>query len=287
MSFLAPDKIPFTIVEENPTVESLDDAIDLRLRGGVQSAPDTARYLDPPAELIAGGGSTVTAENSSSEPSGILVTGLGTTVFISGTIDLAATNLGGGAVIIETLQYEEPDFGKKNILFSSNYSDVNGTIDTDKLVGGNEDYTDLQSISDAAGDQIPLTGFTFYGHAGSGDDLLVGSAYNDFLRGGAGSDSISASGGDDLVRGGAGSDEIYLGEGMDTVFYTSDQMNSVDKLWDFSSGEDLITFDSNLDIDSSDIEGLGTAEITVASDSGTVIIQSDDDDIEESDIDFV
>ena len=288
MSFLAPDKIPFTIVAVNPTVGGLDQAIQDNLAtGSAVSAANNSTINNPQLGVIIGDGDTVEVINTGTDPSAILVTGLGSTAFISGTIDIQGTNLGGGAVIIETNQVAEEDFGVKQIAFSSGYSDINGIIDTTTLVGGNDTYTNYQSIAEAAGDQIPVPGFTFYGHAGSGDDLLTGSNYSDFLRGGAGSDQISAFGGDDLVRGGAGSDEIFLGTGMDTVYYTSDQMNSTDTLGDFVSGEDKITFDSSLDIDSSDITGFGSSQITVSSTSGTVTIVSDGDEIQESDIDFV
>ena len=203
------------------------------------------------------------------------------------SLDIEGTNLGGGAVIIESVQTGGEDFGTKTIVFSSGYDGVNGTVDTSVMVGGNETYTDSQTIAEAAGGQIPVPGFTFYGHASSGDDLLVGSNYSDFLRGGAGSDQISASGGDDLVRGGEGSDEIFLGQGMDTVFYTSDQMNSTDTLGDFVSGEDKITFASSLNLSLDDFTGLGTNSITVASSAGTVAINSEGDAIELEDIDFV
>jgi hypothetical protein len=288
MSFLAPDRIPFNILQQNQTPADLEAAIQANLAAGTAiSAADGSLLIDPTQDIVVGDGNTVSVFTTTPDPTAILVTGLGTTVFINGPTAILGTNLGGGGVIIETVQDPDPDTSSKTILFSSGYSDVNGTVDTSVLVGGNENYTDYQTIADAAGNQIPVPGFTFYGSGGAGDDLLIGSNYSDFLRGGAGSDQISAGGGDDLVRGGAGSDEIFLGSGMDSVFYTSDQMNSTDTLGDFTSGEDKITFDSSLNLGFADFTGLGTTELTVSSDAGTVKIVSDGTAIQQDDIDFV
>jgi Ca2+-binding RTX toxin-like protein len=288
MSFLAPDKIPFIIVENNPTPESLSAAIQANLDAGTAIiAGNGSTITDPSQDIIVGNGDTATIITTTNDPTAILVTGANTTVFINGATEIEGTNLGGGGVIIETLQFPDADNSSKIIGFSSGYADVgDGIVDTNVLVGGNESYEDIQTIADAAGNQIPVPGFTFYGHGGSGDDLLLGSAYSDFLRGGAGNDSINAGAGNDLVRGGAGSDEIFTGAGSDTVYYTVDQLKGgdTDSLLDFTSGEDKITFDSSLELKFS---GFGTNTLIVTSADGVTTINSNPDAIQESDIDFV
>ena len=88
----------------------------------------------------------------------------------------------------------------------------------------------------------------YYAHGGTGDDTMVGSSLNDFIRGGGGNDAINAAGGNDLVRGGYGSDSVTLGLGSDTLYYTLDQIvtGDIDTLTDFVSGTDAIWFDTGI-----------------------------------------
>jgi Ca2+-binding RTX toxin-like protein len=50
---------------------------------------------------------------------------------------------------------------------------------------------------------------------GDGNDLLIGSLGDDFVRGGSGNDAIAGHDGDDVVLGGAGADSVFAGEGND------------------------------------------------------------------------
>jgi Ca2+-binding RTX toxin-like protein len=70
--------------------------------------------------------------------------------------------------------------------------------------------------------------------AGSGNDILLGSAVADLLEGGAGDDLLYGAGGSDTLRGGAGADRFHYAaasEGGDVIL-------------DFQAGVDHISFDS-------------------------------------------
>jgi Ca2+-binding RTX toxin-like protein len=53
---------------------------------------------------------------------------------------------------------------------------------------------------------------------GDGDDVIIGTEYDDHLYGGAGNDVIYGLGGDDLLDGGVGDDRLYGGAGDDRLY---------------------------------------------------------------------
>ncbi len=132
----------------------------------------------------------------------------------------------------------------------------------------------------------------FYVHGGTGDDTIVGSFLSDFIRGGAGNDVIDAYGGNDLVRGGSGSDSIRLGDGQDTLFYTTDQVvtGDIDTLQDFDTSVDRLVFDKGIDTtlafsSGDDISGYKTITFTSGSASTTLNVVNGA--IKKSDITFL
>jgi Ca2+-binding RTX toxin-like protein len=285
MSFLAPDRIPFSIVTQNPTPESLEDAVNnfwLQLPS-TTNAVDGGVYTNPTGLVVVGpdvNSSTINSFNG--VPADVLVNGDGTSVFLTGPSNVQGTNLYGGGLVIEIVPGNDPD-SVQTIAFSCDYNILNTLVDLSELVGGNLTYDDLQTIAQAAGGQGG--DFVYYAHGTGGDDLLIGSDCSDFLRGGDGNDSISAQGGNDLVRGGAGSDQIFLGEGFDSVYYTIDQLSfdgDRDLIEDFTSGIDQITFDASLDLE---ITGFGTNTLTVTTNGITTSIVSGNDAFSETDID--
>lgn len=155
----------------------------------------------------------------------------------------------------------------------------NGSVvDKSTLVSGNF-FGDSLTINQAAGGQGG--DFAFYVHAGSGNDLIIGSFKADFIRGGAGNDTIYAYADNDLIRGGSGSDYIEGGQGNDTLFYTIDQMDgSADVFRDFSTGVDKISLDRSVVSSLSEISGLDTKTIVFANNTSltslNTIIMPDD-----------
>lgn len=111
----------------------------------------------------------------------------------------------------------------------------------------NQDIVDLSRTTAGGGtiqSNIPsmkVSEFTIdgiYFNSDAGDDVIVGSRFNDFIRGGDGKDVIDALDGDDIIRGGAGGDTMYGGEGSDLFYYTTDQIdNSLDVIKDFNQSE--------------------------------------------------
>lgn len=94
-----------------------------------------------------------------------------------------------------------------------------------------------------AGININLeTGVNTGGHAEgdvlTGIEAIVGSAYNDTIRGGDSNDYLKGEGGDDEITGGAGIDQLYGGDGSDTfIFEALTAFSHVDKIRDFDVSE--------------------------------------------------
>ncbi|MAZ76357.1 MAG: hypothetical protein CMH31_03545 [Micavibrio sp.] len=74
---------------------------------------------------------------------------------------------------------------------------------------------------------------------GLGNDRLYGNAGNDRLEGGDGTDYLYAGAGIDVLIGGAGADRMYGDTGADT-FGLTDIGTGVDRLYNFTSGEDIL-----------------------------------------------
>ena len=130
-----------------------------------------------------------------------------------------------------------------------------------------------------------------YVKTGAGNDQVEGTSGNDFIRLGAGNDSFNAGGGDDIVRVGSGDDSGSLGAGADIVYLTVDQLQgvSVNTIKDFTSGEDKIQIDSDLQ-GRVTISGEGTNAILIelsGTETGTTGFVSEADTIDGDDIEFV
>ena len=99
---------------------------------------------------------------------------------------------------------------------------------------------------------------------GAGNDTLIGAAIStsgDTLDGGDGDDSLvgntgrdmlNGSGGADTIDGGAGGDTLSGGEGADVFLFTAGDSGvtatSIDRLTDFTPGEDRIVFHDGSDV---------------------------------------
>jgi hypothetical protein len=227
-------------------------------------APSTPVQLTGTAVAI-----TTAANTSPTAPVQLVVNGLQNVVNL-GT-GSAQVNVVGGGAIVESVQLVNSngqpiaDIGKAVNLGGGdpNAGGVaynGGIVNTTVLVAGNSVDAPKETVSQAAGSLAPAApapGFAYYTHGGTGNDTIVGSDLADFIRGGAGNDLIDASQGNDLVRGGSGNDTITLGLGIDTLYYTLDQVggSDVDTLTDFLSGIDKIAIQSGADIGVFDTAG--------------------------------
>lgn len=238
---------------------------------------------------------TTTNVFGSGESSNVVLSGTNNYLNV-GTGPANVTVLGGGN-IVESVQFT----GDNGKLFSVDYgisgqaaadaSDVTKLVDLNAIVKGNSTSQNV-TISEASAGIAPPATFNTYLHGGKGNDTLIGSFLDDFLRGGAGDDTIFAFGGNDLVRGGADNDYIDLGDGLDTILYTTDQVRSgdVDTLAAFVSGEDRLAFDTGIDSTlvfsgGDDITGYKSVTFTSGSNSTTLNIVSGA--IKKSDITFL
>lgn len=85
--------------------------------------------------------------------------------------------------------------------------------------------------------------------AGGGDDVVFGDTGNDLIRGNTGNDVLIGDAGNDILDGGAGDDNLFGGAGADVLeggtgkdifaFDLAD-IGLVDRITDFTSGEDTI-----------------------------------------------
>lgn len=132
----------------------------------------------------------------------------------------------------------------------------------------------------------------YYINTGSANDEVQGSAGNDFIRLGAGDDAFNAGAGDDIVRLGTGNDTGSLGAGNDIVYLTVDQLQgtNANSITDFdANGDDKIQIDGDLE-GLVDIEGVGTNAIKITlsgAQTGTTVILSEGESIDDDDIEFV
>lgn len=113
---------------------------------------------------------------------------------------------------------------------------------------------------------------------GTGDDLLDGGAGNDVLQGGAENDTLLGS---------TGNDRLYGGEGSD-IFRFSSNHGTLDRIYDFEDGIDLIEFSINTVSDITDLTIIDVfAGVDVSYGTGLVrIMGASEEDFSNSDFLF-
>ena len=243
--FTAPLDVPFLQTGSNPSAVVATTA-PVQVAGTAQTYTTVAAATGQTVQLV--------------------VSGLNTRVNVdSGAAKIAAV---GGGAIVESAIGATVSTGNRIIeLGASTVAYNGGVVSPVAVVAGNGSGT--LTVAEAAGGINPAGGFAYYGAAGSGNDQIEGSSFNDFIRGGAGSDTINGFGGNDLIRGGAGSDSVAGGIGADTLYYTSDQLDgSTDTFTDFATGTDKIAVQGNVAF-----TGTGTNTITFTA-SGTKVVSN-------------
>lgn len=83
------------------------------------------------------------------------------------------------------------------------------------------------------------------GWGNDGNNILVGNRASNTLVGGAGDDTIDGGAGNDRIHGGIGNDTLTGGTGSDLFVFDTrlDSVTNVDKITDFTVGEDKIGLD--------------------------------------------
>jgi len=248
----------------------------------------------PAGTQLGGVFTTYSTTNFEAAPQNVVLTGVANRLDLGGGAANVAV-LGGGQ-IIESAQFLGTDSGKLisiEMNTTNNADDAAVTTATVNLVASVSGNTVGSSTTIlAAGGNMSPNPTNFYVHGGTGDDTIIGSFLNDFIRGGAGDDVINAFGGNDLVRGGSGSDSIDLGAGLDTLYYTSDQVvtGDSDSLTNFTSGDDRLVFENAIDStlvfsNGDDLTGYKTITFTSGTQSTTLNVVSGA--IKKSDITFL
>jgi Ca2+-binding RTX toxin-like protein len=144
---------------------------------------------------------------------------------------------------------------------------VGGTIGVDTVTYANSTSRVVVDLTSGIGSQGYAQGDTY-----SSIENVVGSAYDDILRGNAGRNTLSGGQGDDVLFGFAGDDTLYGGGGDDQLIGGA----GADKLYG-GEGNDLLAADANdlvVDggegIDTIALSSMGSVDVTLNDDgSGT------------------
>lgn len=113
---------------------------------------------------------------------------------------------------VAKVSYDE--FTAEDVLIMPTKSEINGTLNTEKLVG----TTTGDLFHAGAGDDSVLGGIgDDVAHGGTGDDFLQGQEGHDVLFGEAGNDKLHGHEGNDTLVGGSGDDILRGGEGNDVL----------------------------------------------------------------------
>jgi Ca2+-binding RTX toxin-like protein len=114
--------------------------------------------------------------------------------------------------------------GDDFIVAGSGLSVVNGNLGVDSLTF-DASLATINITASLAAVSFTATGSTFTGIerfedliTGSGNDLLTGSLYRDYMNSGSGNDRVNGGGGNDEILGGDGNDSINGGNGDDILY---------------------------------------------------------------------
>ena len=255
MSFIdPPDSTIWNLPNQDPS--NVDTWTDV---------PNLVDGTDGPVQVGGVGNTWATTPAPAGTPAQVVLSGENNTLSV-GFGPAEIQSIGGGGNIIESVQVlgdgtkiiSTGNFGQGGAAF-------NATVDEDASTTGDL-IGESSTISAMAGGLSPF--LYSYVVGGTGDDLLYGSSFSDFLRGGAGDDTIYAFGGNDIVRGGAGSDLITLGTGNDTLYYTADQLQDgdTDTVTDFNDHEgetDILAIQADRVGGTGSFGGFGTNSLAI------------------------
>lgn len=134
-----------------------------------------------------------------------------------------------------------------------------------ELSGGGTDRVTSSLFSYTLADQVEVLILGAGAAIGTGNaeaNTIKGNASGNSLSGLGGVDTLQGLDGDDTLNGGAGNDRLYGGDGYDN-FVFDDLTGGVDRIADWTEGEDHITVDSRLF--GSDLSGFSVVSGTSAS----------------------
>ena len=228
--------------------------------------PNLVDGTDEPVQVGGVGNTWATTTAPAGTPAQVVLSGENNTLSV-GFGPAEIQSIGGGGNIIESIQV----LGDGTKIISTGNFGQEGGAEFTTTVNENASTTgdligESSTISAMAGGLSPF--LYSYVVGGTGDDLLYGSSFSDFLRGGAGDDTIYAFGGNDIVRGGAGSDLITLGTGNDTLYYTADQLQDgdTDTVTDFNDHEgetDILAIQADRVGGAGSFGGFGTNSLAI------------------------
>lgn len=219
--------------------------------------------------------------------SNVVVDGDGTAAVTIGN----ATDNAGGELNASGSTFQVADSYQGTVVANLRGAIVDGTkVDVSTDTGNGSIGANLPGESSDA--FATSANIDYYVNTGEANDQVEGSKGNDFVRLGAGDDTFNTGAGDDIVRTGSGNDSGTLGAGDDIGYFTVDQLqgNQTKTFKDFdANGNDKFQIDSDLK-DLVDITGQGTKAIKITlsgSQTGTTVVISEGNTIDDDDIEFV
>lgn len=106
----------------------------------------------------------------------------------------------------------------------------------------------------------------------AGNDVIDGTAGDDFLEASSGNDKVFGEGGDDYIDGGAGNDQLFGGEGNDHIIGGTGN----DRIVDESGNNTVIDTEGNARVTT----GAGSDEITTGAGNDRIVAGDGDNDVE-------
>src|SRR6266542_3989681 len=171
---------------------------------------------------------------------------------------------------------------------------LDGGTGADAMSGGGDPYDHVLYDSRTAPVTITLDGVADDGEAGegdnvgadieratggSGDDLIVGNAAENFLLGGPGNDVLVGAAANDDLDGGPGADEFQGGDGIRDVVRYEDRAASVTVTIDGVANDGEAGEGDNLELDVEDVFSGAGNDLLVGSDAGNILLGGQGDDV--------
>ena len=152
-------------------------------------------------------------------------------------------------------------------------------VSTDEAVNIDVSDINFENVSTWSGndtlDGSSVLNFAVNFNTRDGDDVLIGTQFNDTLSAGDGDDTITGGDGSDTITGGLGSDSISAGAGNDLIL----QYDHTDSFLDGGSGNDRLRIDPRSSGVNIDLTAQGIESIEISRGNGIANYEARGDDV--------
>lgn len=264
------------------------------LKGGSLKNIEQTVFLDP-TELL-------TVDTNHTKDMGVMRLG-GEAAFVGRAhLELMAVGTGEAEIVVDLKAGERLVVTKYNDYFQtplfvdfSKSSFEAGSSVVFKGAGNGLYNHSASTVIGGSGDDVLYGGYAFNKLVGGrGDDYVRGRIANDVLSGNKGSDRlegergndlIMGGAGDDLLDGGAGDDFLIGGSGRDTFLFLPDA-SQVDKIKDWTDGEDVLRIGGGVGFDDLAITQVGSKVHIQIVETKIILFDALTTDLDQADFDF-